>query len=552
LIGPRVSSLASDLAALNEEMKRRGHNSDLTLIYQDLARIKEQIAFPPEATDYAADQFLDEVDSDHYDTLLLGYDAKVQEGCRFDWANEDVFEMALFSTNDPNAHVSNGLLLPAFDSVEKLAISTYYQELGIAQYGFQTITFVLRTVARERLRYGTWFMACTNAAWWATRDYIQHTLLIAGETYEWTDPFMWQGKEFTRLRKVWTDRWYETYWDPVVTEHEITGAHIAQSVLIPNDIWLTQFEFYLTSVASATSVYVTVCELTAGVPDHTKAILHHQVAGASLVTGWNKTTVQPTFLKGGTRYAIVLSSNANHKVGMAYGQEYVDGTFYYSTDGVYYLGDLTKDLMLRLYGAKFRAPQVVIEFTALNLDGGIQGIDILAQTVRPSSADLIYEVQPSGAGAWIPLDISDTTAWDDTPPLARFRGRFVGTRDMQVGLGLTGSEVTLFRPKTTFRHVSTMQTLAAPSTEIHVKVTLEEFDETPHDMTCHLHIGSPLTQLDPTLTTTTLQSLADKRYYREFKFEPSAAVTEFAIEMNGSTNSAANTFHVAERLYWSL
>ena len=46
----------------------------------------------------------------------------------------------------------------------------------------------------------------------------------------------------------------------------------------------------------------------------------------------------------------MLVSNANHKVGIADGQGYLDGTFFFSTDGSYYVGDLTKDMMLEVWG----------------------------------------------------------------------------------------------------------------------------------------------------------------------------------------------------------
>lgn len=561
VIGPRVSSLASDLAALAERMKKTGDGFDVAAIYEDLARVKERVEIPATASDYGADRFLDENDSDPNDYQSLGYDARVMEGARFDFANQDVFEPNIFSANDPNAHVTSGLLLPAFDDILKMEIGPYHDDLGIAQYGFQTHDIVYKQISRERLRYGEWFTKCTNASWFrgGTYDVITNTFLRAGETYEFSEADhekienggRWGSS--IRLRQVWRDEYLVDYWDVITVETQIEGAQIAQSILVPNDMWLTKFGFYMTSKAANENVYLTITKLTAGVPDLAKAVLHQSIAHTAFQVGdWTEFDVMPTFLKGGERYAVVLTSNANHKFGMAYGQQYLDGTFFYSTDSVYYLGDLTKDLMLRLYGAKFESPQVTIELTALNLDGGIRNIDILAGIITPKSTQLIFEVQPGGSGAWIPLDESNLLAFNSTPPLARFRARFVGTRDMHAGFMLTGSEVTLFRSKTTFKHVSALQTLASPSSEIYVKVLLENFDDTPHDLTCKLAYGSPIDETDPVLTTTTLINLADKRYEREFKFTPSASISEFTIELIGTTNSAANTFHVAERIHWAL
>lgn len=561
-IGPRVQALASDLATLAEQMKTKSSGFDATRIYEDLARVKARVELPSTFSDFGADRFLNTNESDVYNTKLLGYDARVQEGIRFAPANEDLFEANIFSANDPNAHLQGGLLLPAFDDIKKIEIGPFHSSIGIAQYGFQTHNIVHKQIARERLRYGDWFTVCTNASWWRTGTYdpIAHTFLKDGETYqvgnvagEQIENAFLGLTHFVRVRQFWRDTYMEDYWEVVIVNVAISGAQVAQSVLIANDMWLTKLGFFMTAKAANENVYLDVCELTAGVPDLSKAILHQSVPHTDLIVGdWTEVNVMPTFLKGGKRYAIVVTSNANHQFGMAFGQTYLDGTFFFSTDGAYFLGDLTKDIMFRLYGAKFRAPQVTIELTALNLDGGIRAIDILAGLIQPDSTSLVYEVRPNGSGAWIPLDYSDLTAFQSTPPLAQFRARFVGTRDMHAGLMLTGSQVRLFRPKLTFRHVSTTLTLAANHSELRVKVIMEDFNETPHDLTAKIWVGSPLVALNPVSIITTTIDAAAGRYSREWEFNPSAPVNAFTVEFNGTTNSAGNVFHIAERIYWSL
>jgi hypothetical protein len=560
IIGPRVSSLASDLAALAEALKRKGSGYDIGQIYQDMARVKERVEIPAIAVDYGADRFLDETDSDTDDTQTLGYDAMVQEGCRFAWANDDVFEPNIFSANDPNASLTSGLLLPAFDSVLKMEIGPYNEDLGISQFGFQTHDIVQKQIARQRIRYGEWFQMCTNATWWraGAYDQITRTFLKGGETYEVAnvehEAIENAGlTHWVRVRQFWKDTYVENYWDVLTVDHQITGAQVAQTVLVANDMWLTKVGFYLTAKAANEAVYITITKITTGMPDLEKAILHQQIAHTSLVVGgWTEVSVMPTFLKGGERYAIVFTSNANHKIGMAYGQQYLDGTFFTSTDTEYFLGDLMKDMMIRLYGAKFRSPQVTIELTALNLDGGIQNIDILAGIIEPESTKLIFEVQPGGSGEWKPIDPSDITAFSGGAPpvLCRFRARFVGTRDMHAGFLLTGSEIRLFRPKTAFMHISERQTLSGPSGEVHVKVLLENFNDVAHDLSCKLYFESGL-DFDPVLTTDV--AINSTSISREFKFTPtSPELSEFTIELIGATNSSSNTFHVAERIHWAL
>lgn len=554
-IEPRVTAIASDVASLANQVAQRGDNRALIQLYRDVARVKEALEIPADASDYGADRFLDTTDSDVDDSQSLGFDALVQEGIRFPADNASVAPLTIFAANDPNAALSSGLLLPAYDSILKMEIGPYHSDLGIAQYGFQTFDVVQRTVSRQRLRYGPLFTVCTNAAWWLSGSYdpVTQTFQRDGETFQVLNPEVAQiNHRYVRLRQVWTDTYSEEYWDSVVIEHSITGAQVAQTFLAGNDIWMTRFGFYCTVKAANEAVFLTVCEVTNGVPDLSKAVLQQTIAHTDLLANaWIVVNTQPTFLKAGKRYAAVLTSNANHRFGFASGQNYLDGTFFYSTDGSYFQGDLTKDLMIQVWGAKFRAPQVTIELGALSLSGGIQSIDILAGMVVPESTNLVYEVQPGGSGGeWRPLTADDLDALSTVPALCRFRARFVGTRDMMPAIQLTGSEVRLSRPKLALTHISEPQTLATASDEIVVEMTLEDFNETPHDLTCRLRVGAAWETPDATVTE--LMDAAAGRYRRRFTFNLGAATSSFSIETKGTTNSASNTFHVAERVYYAI
>ncbi len=560
-IEPRVNSLASDLAALANKLSQKGQSNLIVQLMQDMGRVKARLEIPDDAVDYGADRFLDLSESDHANAAALGYDCLVEEGVRFPDANADEFEMDIFSANDPNAaKAANGLLLPAYESILKMQIGPYHSDLGIAQYGFQTFDIVQRSMSRQRIRYGSVFTVCTNNAWWQSGsfDSTTGTFQKNGETFELVglEANHGAGHEILRLRQIWVDTYSEPYWDYVVTEHSVTGAQVAQTFLVANDMWLTRLGFFLTVKAANEAVQLTVCEITNGVPDLDKAILHQTVPHGSLeVNGFTRVNVTPTFLKSGKRYALVLTSNANHKIGMASGQQYLDGTFFYSTDGAYFQGDLTKDMLLEIWGARFAAPQVTIELEPINLDGGIRNIDVLAGLIKPASTDLILEVRPSGSGAWIPLVVEDLSAFNATPPLAQYRARFVGTRDMMPGLMLSGSRVKISRPKTAFKHVSTVITLGSASDDIYVKLIAEGFDDTPHDLTCQLRdiVGAVTENADAT-TTVVLPDLPNvpKRIERTFRFQLTTPRSTFRLITSGMTNSAGNTFNVSERVHWAL
>ena len=552
-IEPRVTAIASDVASLANQVQERGDGHALENLYRDVARLKAAVEIPELASDYGADRFLSHEWSDVDNDFNLGFDAYTEEGIRFPKDAEDVKEIRLFAQNDPNAAFNSGLLLPAYDTITKLQIGPYHSDVGMAQYGFQTIDVVEKTIARQRIRYGTPYTVCTNSQWWRSGKFDAAAGIFkrGNETFEYLgrDPKKSQAK-FIRIRQIFVDTYEEPYWDYVVTEHTINGALTAQSILVGNDIWATRIGFYLTVKAANENVFLTLCEVTNGVPDLEKAILHQIIPHEKLLANsWVDTNIVPTFLKAGKRYAVVLVSNANHRIGMASGQNYLDGTFFYSTDAAWYQGDLTKDMMVRIGGAKFRSSQVVIEFEALSLSGGIMAIDISAGLIAPQSTELVFEVQPNGTGEWRSLALEDLGAFASLPPLCRFRARFVGTRDMQPGLQLHGSEVTFWRPKKQFKHISTELTLANPSSNITVFTLLEDFDETPHDHGCRLWIDNAW--VDPDTVSTTLVTLEEGRWAREYNFVLADPTDKFVIEQVGTTTSAANTFLVSERVHWT-
>jgi hypothetical protein len=441
-----------------------------------------------------------------------------------------------------------------------MSIGPFNTDIGIAQFGFQTYEIVQRTISRERIRYGSIYTHCTNDSWWKSGVYdpVTQTFRKGGETFIVLNPQdALQDHKMVRLQQFWVDRFDEPYWEFVTINHTINGAQVAQSFLVANDMWLTRVGFYVTVKAAPENVFLTLCEITNGVPDLSKAIMHQTVPHTDLVVNtFTRVDVLPTFLKAGKRYALVFTSNANHKVGMASGQNFLDGTFFSSTDGAFFQGDLTKDMMLELWGAKFRAPQVTIELEAINLDGGIRAIDILAGTIRPESTDLVYEIQPSGSGDWIPLKPESLDALTGAPVLFHFRARFVGTRDIMPGLMLSGSRVFVSRPKITFKHVSTQLSLVSAKSTIFVKVLLENFNETPHNLTAIVRTAagvneSPDVTTDAPATSLSPADVAAGRVERTFQFNTAAPVQNFRIIINGETNSPANTFHVSERIYWA-
>lgn len=558
IIEPRVTSLASDLADLANRVTGLAANEDLSRVYLDLARVKESLRYPDDASGFDADFFLLDNKSDYNNTLLLGYDAKVQEGIRFNDANKNQFEISLFSANDPNAALAGGYLMPKYSNVLKVQTGSYTESLGIAQYGYQVHSMKVGYMSRSRVRYGGSYTVCTNGNSYgtpgeavpATNLYDFHTTqfsTVQSNGATWEHPYAWSRTDY-----YWLDTWQEPFMYEVTTDLAITGAQIAQTFLVSNDMIATQLGFYITQKAANEDIHIALCEVIAGQPDLTRVALKTTYPHASIVTGWNKCAIQPTALAKGKRYAFVFISNANHQVGMTSGQSYLDGTFFYSTDGIYYMGDLTKDMMIQVYGAQFASSQVAIEFAPINLDGGFRDIDILTEQWVPGSCELVYEMRPNGTGEWQPLIRDNAGVLAVAPPLAQFRARFIGTTDMMPILHLTGSRVTVSRPKTAFKHVSTKMTVPAMANvanNLTFVNLLEMFDPTPHTYGITVRVGS--TDYTPNTTVTEVKDVKAKRYQKTYTFSLPSGTTQFTICQTGTTNSPQVTYHVAERTFYT-
>jgi hypothetical protein len=577
IIGPRVSALASDLADLRNRVNALGTQKSIQAIAMDVARLKASLKYPSTAADYDTDWFLDVQDSDSTNTLTLGYDAKIEEGCRFPDANADQFEIGLFSANDPNAALhASGLLLPKYTEVMRLATSTApttITELGIAQYGYQVTNMKLGYMSRSRMRYGGSFYECTNSAQWDNNDlwgsitrqtndfFVGGSVLypdgaistrISSVGQIWYSPNWDINFEVYRTDNYWFDTWNEPFMYAVTTDLAITGAFIAQTFLVPNDIWATSLWIYVTAKGANEDIHISMCDTRAGVPDLDRTFMHTVYAHTNIVAGWNKIAITPTFLRKGGKFALVFISNANHKVGMVSGQEFLDGTFFYSTDGIYFHGDLTQDLLLQIWGARFNNSQVTIEFGAINLDGGFRHVDLLAEMWVPDSAHIYWEMRPNGVGDWQPLIRDNTEVLALAPTLAYFRARFDGTRDMQAGVMLAGSRLHVSRPKLAFTHVSKPIDLTTPCQNVVVTCVLEAFDETPHDHTLIMRTGATLATIEtPDATVTKLTDLARRAYERKYTFNLPATVTHLCFVQTGTTNSPQQTFHVAERTFYA-
>lgn len=542
---PRIAHIQSDIAGLGEAVAARATIQQAIQLGMDMARVKERMEIPDDYKFYGADHFLtdDESDVGHGD-----YDARNDEGIRPAIVASDTVSLALLNPVEPEATVSaTGFLLPKYTEVTRLRMETRKGELTINQYQYQTQNVVQRTMSRQRLQYGETRSYCTNSHFWNNGVYDATTGIFRQNTGEtWTvDPAdrvrAVQNHQFLRVTQFWQTTYNETYWDTVTVPHTVQGSILGQTILMAQTGFLSSLELYFTNVDAAGGLTLLLVDASRGQPDMSKAIAKMDLAANALNTGWCKITMPtPVFVESGKRYAVVLVSGAQHRIGYTEGTEYTQGVLLYAQDGAYFNEASDRDLMLRMNFCRFNTPRAIIQCQPLQLAGGIADIDMLHQAVVPDGCEMTFEYQVGGL--WHP--IADRTAENlaTLPALLPLRIVFIGTTDLQPMIRLTDSQVVVSRQGTSFTHVSTVRTLATSSTEVRVRLLLEDYDATYHTANCQLLIGAGTESAD----STTIEIVDLRSRWIEYKFLI-PATTSYKMKITGSTTDWRKPFHVAER-----
>lgn len=543
---PTISTLSSDVAALAQSARNAAQTANIKELAADVARLKEAAQLPDTLVSYGADYYLTETESDTGDTE---YAARVDEGIRMPWEAQALSALQLFNPLESAVVNKGGLLLPTYTEEPRLSlVGDVAGSLSLGQYQYQTITIRQGTLSRTVIRYGPTRDYCTNSGWWQTGQYdpITHIFVRAGETYEVLTGVDPTTTHAIRVRQFWRDTIVEPYWHEVSTTNNVQGSVIAQTVLNSQAGWLTGIGLYLTERASGGGLTVVVCETVNGMPDMTRTLAQATLTEAALQLYPAETRVtfaRPIFLSSGRRYAVIIITPVAHKAALIEGSLYSHGTLLYSTDGAYFLGDLTKDLMLRLYVARFTNPFVQIQLQPLSLAGGIADIVLRFGAFAPEISQLVWEVQHQGM--WRTINAESAPLLVGLPAMLLHRVSFVGTSDLMPALELQGSTVQVARPATTFTHLSTERTLAAATTSIEVQLLLEAWDATKH--TCTVSLRSGVTTYTPTSVSDKIINATSIRRKATFTVAL-PGISTYQVKVVGTSTTPLTLFHVAERI----
>lgn len=562
-ISGQVDTLRTDLSAMADRFGKVALKREVENLTAELGKLRQKVYEPEAYIYYGTNHFLN---MEGTDPTHASYNALVEEGIRFPTAGSQTSILALLNPN--NVFVTNnaGFILPKFSHGLRMDLKGYTGEVRMAQYTYETSTVRRLTRTRQRWRFGASKTVCTNARWWDEGTYDSVTGIFRRGNETWQVAVADRAAALNnhrriRIRQFWVDFITEPYWDTITTEETINGQQIAQTFLNSQDGWLTQVGLFFSRKAAAGDVNVLICETAFGMPDLRKVVSRTTVPVADIKVGANsggaglpslvetKVAITPTYLVAGRRYAIVCATTGDHYVAVTNADNgVVQGTFFVSTDGAFFSGNLVDDLKMRLYFAKFERTRVSVELTALQLAGGILDIDILNEGVTPPATRTDFEVQVNGA--WVALD-GDGNGPNLTglPAILPLRVTMTGTTDLMPGVGLTSSEVIVSRPKTTFTWVGEARTLGSPTTSVKIVTDLEYFVEDQHDCNVTLLTGATLSTIE-TADVVKDEVLRDGTVRRTSTFNI-PTTSKYAVRIVGSTISAANTFHVSELIEFS-
>jgi hypothetical protein len=554
--GFQIKTLASDIAGIKAQGNQgQADQASLGRTLQRLAVLEAKNGVLSTAVDSSANFFLDHVKSKLDDPLSH---VKVEEGIRMPNAAEGSSALQIFNPLDPAANIKNGMLLPAYDREAWLLSGGIVAETQIAAYSQSSFDMVQRTVARQRIRYGAEFTVCSNSLWWQTGAYDGGSRFYRdGETYEVESITMidYPGHNWIRLRQIWIDTYDEPYWDKVTITKTVTGAQIAETWLQGQNMWLDAVGIWITRLAAEGSIHVAIVEVSDfGLPDLKKVIAETTLLRADMKLNTETTVpLQPTYLQGGKRYALVLTTAADHWVGTVPGQQFTQGTFFYVLDGAYAQGDAFRDLWMRLYRCKFKQARQVVTLAPLQLSGGILGIDLIAGTIVPAGATLSYEIQVGGI--WYNLQEPEKYLLGQggsVPPLLPLRAVFNGSVDCQAAINLLDSSVLVSRPDITATHITQTRTLPVASTQIRVIERYEFMEPAYHTAAVKLMTGAGFaTQVNPSSATTVIDPV-DGSTERTYVFNLGASVTQYRVMTKIDTTSNQKLFHVAFQKDYAL
>lgn len=581
LIDQAVAGFRADLAAVAASLLSSASVAALNALQQDVALIKESLDLPDDGSPYWADRFLDYGETDWDPITQTGnvdFNARTAEGIRFAYDAASEFALSLYNPNDPNlALASAGLICPKFTAVPGIILDAATGDMPLGGVSVQTITVEHLTQSRQRVRYGTEYTVCNNAAWWNSGKFDPIAGIFtsaAGETYQAAaELFSYVANggaendvnhQAIRIRQFWKDEIEVPYDKYTPNQITISGVVKAESFLQHQERWVVGTDLAIKRWGDGAQIKAVLVECDAsGRPDPTRVLATSTLTSADFKV-WPQWTPfnlpKPIFtspLGAGGRarpYAVMWFTTGDVDVMTADGGSFLGGNLFTTTDGVYFDGDLTKDICFRVRYAKFDFTDIPIRLGSWNLSGGIESIDVLAPMVVPGSASATFQVNVGGNWRSLAADESGSSFLNGTQALYDARILLNGTEWSMPIIDTANSRVRLARPKAAFDWIGKAWTIGSNATEIKVKAVVASWDAARHVLAAKLRHGTGFASVKNAAAAPTVRVVPGREVARPTQ--------EYAVEMEwtfsftgspvgavkpefvGSTNNYKVPFHI--------
>jgi hypothetical protein len=272
-------------------------------------------------------------------------------------------------------------------------------------------------------------------------------------------------------------------------------------------------------------------------------------------------TFTPVFLKAGNRYAFHVHSTFGHQFACSIDRScyQVHGGDFWDYDGIswFRVAATPKSMKFQLHyltwgnwggqqqpGGQLRYP---VQLQPLQLGGGIQNIDVLADHIIPPATDLSYAVQIGGS--WVPFSADpDNPSFVGNPALLNFEVIFTGTSDLMPGVSLTNSQVKLTGPSmSTYHHISTSIPISSTGVGLKVMGNATNYNGSHHTLVASVHYGSTHKTADVTASV-----LQPDNITTQFTWTfNQTGITAYQVELDGTTDGTGDNFVVAQRSSFS-
>jgi hypothetical protein len=521
----RTTTLQTDLANLQARFTDYPRPEIIRQLQRDTARTRRILGLPEEARGYFYDPGLvkDKWGLDQGEWL-----ARIDEGIRFAWASVRDDRMEMLDPGMSGVTVADDVLMPSYTEVNRISVTGSGGTRNIAGIVHTVTTAHQHTVSRSSVSYGPTVAMCDNIAEWADVGRVRAggQFQAEGETFEklgvidsaqdaanvnvdrlnqysqeqgsghrWdTDNIVVHNalaqenghNNIYAARSVQVSSWSETYWTYTTETFGLNGSVYGQTFLNSQAMVVTSIDLEFTRVGSDGPVTLLLCEVGYnGAPRFDKVIARSTLQVGSLAVGWVKFPITPKLLEAGKRFAWLTVTTGNHQLRTVTGNQFTEGTLFWTTDNAWFQGSPEEDFAFRVNAAQFAQTRVVVEMVPVTLEGGMTQINLLYEAWVPEGTQLIWEVKTPTVNEWLPIR-GETAEHPNPliglPAICQLRCTMIGTRDLAPGLALrTTTRVRAMRPRADAVAVTKPLLFGFSSTSIVAEVVMDAFNPDWHD-----------------------------------------------------------------------